>query len=365
MENKIPRFRFIPFATTVVIVCCLVLVATLALGNKSFPNVPHGAFTGKISGFADDLNQFSTLYIERTGEAGQLLVVVFRKDWLPQIVRLVPLKKVSSKEESIDFEPITISGPKNEYTLFGRRSGSGFSGELMHKEEKRGLWSVTPVSAEALRNNSLSEETQSELKEWLQIKSFYHKKTDEFHAIKKRRSDMQKQYRLLSSYLKEKNKLLERSHSRITGLNTEVAALEKDVTQGRSEIKQLVRNLQQLTRITRRGRIVDLARRVSKRENKWYFVNWQQGEDLSSIEESLAERMNIDLIKLKERVNRANEMQTLKNTIAREKAKVIELQKIYREKLDSEKQRQHKKKRQPKQPWWNRWDTVFGVFQYD
>ncbi len=125
-------------------------------------------------------------------------------------------------------------------------------------------------------------------------------------------------------------------------------------------MKELVRQLEQLTRITRRGQTVDLERRISKKEEKWYLVNWQVGEDSSVLEENMARRMNIDLAKLNENAKRAREIQSLKGKLLQEQDRVLKLEKLYENKVHEGSPGSTPLQKEPGKPWWKSWEGLFG-----
>lgn len=364
-RNKNSQFKFVPFALTFALVGLILLATLVIYGENTFPAIQIGAYRGRISGVTGQEDKFATLYVERTGDGDRLLVVVFREGWHPQVVLLNPAgqndKTSSSDPDQIKFKPITIKKGDQTFQLDGTAGNNEYSGNVLDETGRIGTWSLAPVDPEELRQPALSLGAHFSLTEWLRLKGAYHRRNRELEDLEKNISENLTKHSRLTDFVEEKDALRRRSMERRTKLSDQVAELDEEVRTAREEVQRLVRELGQLTRITRRGRSIDLARRVAKRENKWYFVNWQKGQDLSALEESLAEKMDVDLRKLRERVKKASEIQELKNAVARERKRVIELQKIYQDKIDEDRRKKlQPKEKKYKRPWWERWDTVFG-----
>ncbi len=137
-----------------------------------------------------------------------------------------------------------------------------------------------------------------------------------------------------------------------------VEPLRARLVEKTSQIATAVAEVQQLQRITRLGRTIDLARRVSTREDKWYQVNWQQEGDTAGIEEGLAQSMNVDLERLNKSYSKAQEIRNLRARIAEERERVAELTRRYQEKLAPQRPQGEESGPKEERPWWQRWNIV-------
>jgi hypothetical protein len=362
------RFAFTAFAF-VVSATALTFIGLMLFGqNKTFPDLPVGAYVGKMSGISAGEKEAASLYVERIRNANSLLFVVFREGWKPQIVSTEQaeakqaLSFFGSRQRSL--VPPVVRSNENSFTLSGSNSVNGYSGQVISGDQRHGTWSLSPVSINDLRQPSPISGDVLDLREWLRLKAKLNSLTREDRSLEATIAENRDRQGKLAKFLKQENLLRVRAKERQDSFVSELKDLSVKQEAKTEEVKQLVRELEQLTRITKKGQTVELARRVAKREAKWYSVNWQTGADLSSLEEGLAEKMNVDLNKLRSNIKRAAEVQALKNTVAQERARVLKLQGLYQEKIDSA-----SRKRPPagetregtaNRPWWKGWDSLIG-----
>ena len=327
----------------------------------SFPALSVGAYVGRMSGVTEKKNEFVSLYVERIGSARALLFVVFDEGWKPQIVPLV-----STQGSTGPSDPITIAVGERQFILQGTEGHNEFSGTVISADGAHGVWSLQPISNEQLRKDITASESGFDFNQWIALRSTHRAKTREKELLEHTIADRSDKQEKLEKYVSEEKGLRVRAQERREQLEGETTnRLEKE-KQMEQEVRNSARDLEQLIRITKRGRAVELARRVSKREDKWYLVNWQKGEDFSTVEESLAEKMNVDLRRLKENVRRAEELNALKNTIEKEHDKIVKLEILLQERSEGAKRPpEHgrptpKAEPDPERPWWKSWDSMFN-----
>jgi hypothetical protein len=360
------QFKFVPFAT-VLIAGAVSFVIYLVLNQaQSFPTLPVGTYTGRMSGTTVNENEFVTIYAERLAGADALLIVVFDEGWQPKVLPIQwnrPNADLREKEAA-GIKPIELSKGKLTYVLQGTENAGKFSGEVVAGHGGRGVWSLEPASASSLRQSALPKDTLFNFQAWLTGKGRYRLDLEEEAALDVYIGEKEARLEKLRAYVAEEEELRARSEKRRADLEAKLEGLTEKREQKMLELTSFARELQQLNRITRRGRAIELARRVAKRENKWYLVNWQQGMDLSAVEESLAVKMKVDLRKLNVQSARALEIEKLRNSVLQEQVKVRKLQNLYNERLRGGPRKENKEKdenkNQEKAPWWKRWDTVFG-----
>ncbi|HQH25831.1 MAG TPA: hypothetical protein PLP17_00425, partial [Oligoflexia bacterium] len=325
------RLRRVASRTVTLLVFAFAVCATiflLARPEVTFPDLPAGAYTGWISNIPGE-NERATVYAERIRSADALLFIVFRENNKPQVVPVKPKQRkkylgLFGTQRAL--EPLTVRSGEHTLTLTGSSGAFGFSGKTQASSGSSGSWSLSPVAVNDLRRSSPVSAEDFDLREWLRLKARAHYLGREYESLERTCLEYTVQRDRLAKFLENQDQLRERARERREQVNQELQALSAQEQAKNDELKQLARELGQLARITRRGQAIELARRVAKREAKWYAVNWQQGADLSALEESLAQKMNVDLLKLQSNVKRAQEIEALENSIALERARVEKLQ---------------------------------------
>ncbi len=323
-----------------------------------FPNLPSGAYVGEISGVGS--NEQATIYAERLDGINALLLVVFKAGWKPKIHQL---RKISTEEESPErfrWKPLKIKFDENSFLLSGADSNGNFAGTVTKGELVVGKWSLEQIEPKDLRRNVLATAKNFSLPNWLKQKGIYRTLREEEEQLELSIKDGEEKLQRLEAYVAEGAELRARARTRRQELEESISELKSKRAEKLQELKQYVREIEQLDRITKKGRTIELARRVSKRENKWYLVHWQQGMDLSALEETLAASLNVDLRKLNVQVERAREIESLRHSIALEQSRIRKLKEMYQRKIEGPTKKEPQEKPTTEQPWWKRWDTVFG-----
>ena len=321
-----------------------------------FPVLPSGSYIGGITGMSTDRTQSVSVYVERIENTAGLLMVLFEPGWRARFVPLFVPDGTGEDETPVGYLPLSMEKTGRRYELFGQATASGYSGTLALNGLPIGQWALQPVSAKELRVGSPSFDEDFNFIAWLRTKGNHRLRLQELADVSAQLDSAYANIRTTSEVIDEQHSLKRVSGEYYNELEQEVKELRSQDAEYKKRVNELVRELEQLRRITKGGRSIELARRVVKRENKWYQVNWSQGEDLSALEETLAASQSIDLRKLNERHRQALEIKRLKNQVAQERAKIQKLKRQFDEKLKGEKE----KKKEEKKPWWRRLDTVFG-----
>ena len=377
ITNFKPNFTHI--ASGIAVLCLLVLVVLFRPRSESFPALPTGGFVGTISGVPDPSGepQTKTLYVERISGASALLVVVFADGWKPQVIPLSWQSVGSGGGESAYLDPVSIEHDKIRLTLSGRESGGNFTGEVVSTSGEQGEWTLRPVSAAELKDPSVKLDPQMNLKGWLRLKRFHDDQKRKVELLRAEHDQHAGKLEKLEAFINNEAVLKERSRSRRDQLAIELSRVTEERKKNTQELKDAIAELGVLHRITKRGQTVELARRIAKRENKWYALNWSAEEDSSNVEEVLAERESVDLAKLNASVKKAEEVLKLRNGISQERTKIMELEAELegRERLreapagsGEARPRETAPTRQRQlppaatepesKPWWKQWDSV-------
>ncbi len=374
MVSAITDFKpnFTHIASGIAVLCLIVLVVLFRPRSESFPAMPTGGFVGTISGIPDEHGelQTKTLYVERISGASALLVVVFADGWKPQVIPL-SWQSVGSGGEGAYLDPVSIEHDKLRLTLSGRESGGNFRGQVAASNGGQGEWSLRPVSASDLKDPSVKLDPQTNLKGWLRLKRFHDDQKRKVEMLRSEHDQRATKLEKLDAFINNEAVLKERSKSRRDQLAIELSKVTEERKKNTQELKDAIAELGVLHRITKRGQTVELARRIAKRENKWYALNWSAQEDSSNVEEMLAERESVDLGKLNASVKRAEEVLKLRNSISQERTRIMELEAEVegRDRMrqappppaeTSPRQRQlPPAATEPEsKPWWKQWDSV-------
>lgn len=378
ITNFKPNFTHI--ASGIAVVCLLVLIILFRPRSESFPALPTGGFVGTISGVPDanGESQTKTLYVERISGASALLVVVFADGWKPQVIPLSWQSVGSGGGESAYLDPVSIEHDKIRLTLSGRASGGNFTGEVLSTSGEQGEWTLRPVSAAELKDPSVKLDPQMNLKGWLRLKRFHDDQKRKVELLRAEHEQHAGKLEKLEAFINNEAVLKERSRSRRDQLAIELSRVTEERKKNTQELKDAIAELGVLHRITKRGQTVELARRIAKRENKWYALNWSAEEDSSNVEEVLAERESVDLAKLNASVKKAEEVLKLRNAISQERTKIMELEaelegreRLRQEPSDAPREPQRGEAPTTRQrqlppaatepeskPWWKQWDSV-------
>lgn len=348
-----------PVLVAVILLWALVLTFLLwpRSQSKLFPVLASGSYVGAITGLSEDPAQSLSVYIERIENTDGLLMVLFEPGWKAKFIPLFVPNGTEEGETPSGYQPLRLQKADKTFALFGSATASGYTGALEENGLPVGQWALQPVSAKDLRVGSPSIDENFDFVSWLRTKGRHRIRMQELVQINDKMKQKYASLKKTTDVVNERSLLKEAGRAYQGELEAEVKTLREQDAGYKKRLNELVAELEQLRRITKRGRSIELARRVVKRENKWYHVNWSQGEDLSALEETLAGSRSIDLQKLNQRFDQALEIKRLKNQIAQEQARIQKLKRVFQEKLKDGKEQEEKNKGKP---WWRKLDSVFG-----
>lgn len=379
------RFTFV--AVLSVIAAVVALAFLLRRASSSFPEIPKGGFVGTISGLTDSGSEQFTLYFERITDAPGLLVVVFKDGWKPQVVPLVwqskSIRAANSKTsanpagpagnrpgrpekvEAASLDPVTLLEGEHSYTLSGTEQGTGFGGDVVSSRGARGSWSVTPISAAAIRDDTVKLPPQFNLKAWLRVKSRHDELKGRVDALRASGKENSTRAVKLDRLVKDQVVIRERSRARRDELRMELSKITEQRRKSTDELRDAVNELGTLTRATKSGQAVELARRIARRETKWFLTHWSTESDPGSVEQELAEQEQVDVRKLNVASKKAEEIEKLRMTISDEQQRIIDLEQQLQGRVETvappaarppapapaapEPQKEQRK------PWWQQW----------
>ncbi len=238
------------------------------------------------------------------------------------------------------------------YLLVGKKINKKIEGEVLLETKQVGTWSLKkideqsfPVSMDLIEN----------------IKNYYLLRY-EAKALREESTDYASRIENYKNAIPKEEKIKNIALNEVDDLKFSIEEKKEIKKQLSKETKNKVIELEQLQRITTYGRVVDLARRTTKREDRWYLANWGEG----SIEESqqeIADSLGIDLNILDEKLKLADEYTNLKNSINAEARRIEQLktpkQKPKEADLEVIKPVETQKKKD--KTFWNSMGDIFGL----
>ncbi|MCC6931784.1 MAG: hypothetical protein IT292_00810 [Deltaproteobacteria bacterium] len=298
--------------------------------NVSFPLLPPGAYFGEISALGGQRHNYSPLLIESSADGQQLLIIVFMPNWVPQLAKLVEKKDFITNVQAGDgpaFEPPILKTEFGEFKLYGKDRNGYFKGKVLRSDGLRGAWKITPVAEGIItRNAELLNVYGVDLSRWLKISGEIRYNQDTLSSMRSILSSQERNNANMESHIIDQNQLKERAQKQRDLVSQEINNGRNQQKALTKEITILVDQLALVNRISKRGRLVSLARQISTRENKWYLANWQGQEEIGGFD-NLGGDLNIDMTRLNEQSKHAQEVIALKDEISREKQKMQELRK--------------------------------------
>jgi hypothetical protein len=357
--NKSAGFSVFGLVVVSAIVVCVVCIVVLAgKSERSFPLLPAGAYVGQVvaGGIADDNG--ATLYIEKPAGRKILLMTVFKEGWKPQTI---PLKRLETSDPAaeIRYLPVQIKHGGRSYSFAGQQSQGGYGGEVMDSRGTHGTWLVRRIEQEEMLDFSTKVADGGEdLGEWLAVRRTHRHLEERLASVEAVYDKKQRELQDMQAVLDNEDQLKQRSEAKLAALSEKVENARSERDRVSKQVKDLVGELDLLGRITARGKVVRLARKVASRENKWYTANWGAAQqDLSAAEEQYAETMNIDLRQLDREYKRAREVTALQRELERERAMLFELKRRMQRRIDPQ---SGDPRHEPLPPNRRIWDRLFG-----
>ena len=292
--------------------CGLVLYALLP-APPSFPNIPPGVYFGELRGFEKSPESRMPIYVESIAKTSSLLIVPLEEGISPELHPLAPSSRVKKA-----YEPIVIRLKDISVTLAGEASGDSFEGTL----EPKGSWALHPLDARKLRESTAALHTAVELPRWLQVKVQSAATISQLDDLKSNFTKEKERLRSLEDLLGNEKLLKERSDARREALASEIDRVTEKKRKLAEGLRNSLDDLSVLHRVRIDGQSVEVARRILKREERWF--DGTPGEDSGdeSLEEQLAANDQVDLQKLNAAAKRAEEIQELKRNIAEEQSQL-------------------------------------------
>jgi len=325
------------------------LLALLACGSSGFPALGSGTYSGKINGLIQGSTADFSMYAEALDNNNTLLLVVFAEGWTPQMLRF----KGGATPLILTHEGVT-------YTLRGSAHSGDLAGTLSGTNGVKGNWELHPVSAVDLKRDIDVSAPDFDMEEWLKAKARYNLIADEISSLRIAHEQEAGKYEKLERFVKNENVLRDRSKSRKDALASELNKITEQRKKSTNDLKNALNDLALINRSTKEGQLVELNRRIGRRENKWYAINWAGSGVDTNAEEQLAAEDQVDLKKLNAAVRKAEEIQKLQHSIEEEQQKIHQLESQSQSSIRVIERPQIPERSNPPQeerPWWKVWDN--------
>ncbi len=304
----------------------MVLIGGLGLyyllpAPPSFPLIAPGAYFGEMAGFDGKPDTKVPVYAEVIGKSNSLLVVPIVEGAIPELHPLVPSQRVKDA-----YEPPIFRLKVDAFSLTGEKNGEGYSGTL----EPTGTWSLFPIDLKKLRESTPAIDTAAQLPKWLAVKAKSASVLGQLEELKSGFNQKKDHLQNLDQLLSNEKLLKERSQSRRDVLTSEISRVTEQKRQLAQNLRDALDDLSVLHRVRRDGQAVEVARRILKREQRWFdsLSTSDSGGD-ESLEEQLAANDKVDLQKLNSAAKKAEEIAELRRTMAEEQSQLQILETEY------------------------------------
>lgn len=326
------------------------------IGSSSeiFPINEEGIFVGTITNPLEPIKGSATFVIDNRTK-GELIPMIF-----VQNTKIVRDKKSTKKLKiEINEKKITIYGNKD--------SATEYSGKIKEGDKNLGEWKLTKLEIDptAVKLPQSGLPPSSRMRIAFETENLVDEATD----LMDKNDLIVDEIKKLEGLINNESQLKDRSDKMKDVITGEINVLGEEKRKQTSEYKVLIDELATLNRVTNKGRIVDLGRRIAKRENRFLALRWTANEDNSQLEEELAEQYQIELPEFKEKFAKAQEIEKIKRQIEHEQDLIDNINNAGDEEEQVDSPEEQKIEKTPKvvptrdpekgQGWWRKVTDVF------
>lgn len=331
--KKKPLGLFLAFAIIAFGILGVYLVKKLGR-EESFPGLQVGHYVGLVENFPlGSASGPTTLYLERLPDVETLVLVMFAPGSSPISLQAVPAfpEEITSGRSltAVPLKPLEFVYRDRSFRLIGSARENGVvEGSLFEGDQFVSDWSLQAVDLETLdeRESLKADFSEEQIKHWLALKADL---ADVLSQIGEGERIVEKQevsFQRLQSYLSEDGEERAKTVSKIEHLTQENQTQGQSIAKLRQETQKAWRELEVLNRITEEGKTVRLLRRLSRREDKWYDVNWRDKAGIDAQVASLIQSdKRISYRDFQRKLLKAREIQSINNQIKRERVRIAEL----------------------------------------
>lgn len=300
--------------------------------DLAFPQLPNGTYVGWVTGLGALASEHATIYLESNDDGRSLALSVFLEN--------VPLRRISLRERTVGeggsgtanrtvFLPVKFSIHGVDYMLYGHHSRASWSGGLIASDGGGGKWLLERLQEDP---EEVPNAPSFELRKWMYVAS-------QNKLLEEESASIAKQINISNSLLTDlkkaeegKTELQKRIEMRIPELNKQLQSIQEENDQMTKEVEERVRELDLLARLSKKGKLVLLSRRILNREKGWYFANWSPefaGETASQPVTATTDVMpGMDADELESRFEKAQQTADVYDKVQREKLEIKRLERM-------------------------------------
>jgi len=234
--------------------------------RKRFPAIEPASYFGTIDGvFAGADTAPTRLYIERQSGGEDIVVVVVRAGWVPQVVSAVARNGRCGASDWI--MPLTVSGPDGTLSLIGTRSGPGeYVGGVVNVDTgKEGQWRITTISRESTA--SVGDPVDTKL--WLSLKHELSEIEDQIRETERKIPAQKNEIDKLTGFINEGERLKSSADEKFIQVKDQLKEVQSELNRAQEEARKLDAQLELAQRFTGMGRLVSLSRETLERDGRW------------------------------------------------------------------------------------------------
>ena len=292
--------------------------------KPSFPPIANGVYFGELRGTDGKPESHVPIYVESIAKTSSLLVVPLEIGVSPELHPLVPLEGRSDRNE-----PIVVRLKSTSVTLAGRAESDGFAGTI----EPLGTWELHPLNPKTLRENTTLLQTSVELPRWLKVKAQSAVSSTELQQLRETFTREKDRLKGLEDLLGNEKLLKEKSQARREALASEISLVTEKKRKLAEDLRSSLDNISVLHRIRLDGQAIEVARRILKREERWFDGNAGGETGDESLEEQLAANDKVDMQNLNAAAKKAEEIQQIRRSLAEEQSQLQILTSEYQRKI--------------------------------
>lgn len=309
--------------------------------KNSFPGLELASYEGSISGFQKNLDQKSSIYIERIKGAAVLLVYLFIEGSEPKLINY-------TKNADGSYKKLKLRHDGESYFLVG--GSGGLRGEVYKNKTKVGEWELRK------RTNSIFKELEKEggdLSRLVLNKARHQSLKEEFDRVSKEYKERSKEFVKLKSLISDRKALAVYAKEKREELDEELKQALGDQEELDNEVEEEYQKLLYKRRISKTGRAIETARKIQKREEAEFLASIpaEKRIDLLAVGpkelEKKEDKLSIEEQKL------LSEYQYLEEAIIKEKKSIGQLERRLLERRAGKRQTKGKIR---KKKWWKLWD---------
>jgi len=302
--------------------------------DLAFPGLQVGHYVGVVEKFPLAKGEGkATLYIERLPDVETMVLLVFAPGNSPVSLLATPAfpENITSGRslDEVPLEAPVFSYNGSEYTFFGSLGDRDpFRGEVLRDGEAYSSWTMKFFELPSLdvRKELERDFGERHIEEWLALKAdladVIGQQEEGAQILSVQNSSIDRLQAYLSADGSERAKVL----ARVTNLSSSKDKEDVSLSKTQEGTEKAWRKLEVLNRITESGKTVRLLRRLARREDKWYDVNWRDTAGVDSQVAALIQAdKRIDYRDYRVKLAKAQEIRSIQTQIRNEQKRIQQI----------------------------------------